>query len=144
MDALPPNVSDQADLDTLMVRVREAAMTSGTGAGGQVAGDVNGAGIDLADVLDAQAEWNEHTSQSLAVLVDCLRTLRDGWTDAEAELRREIGRLSGLVEQLRAAASPRVVPPSPSGGTLPRTHRPPASQRGAVKRRPAGKGRPRS
>ena len=98
------HVSDDLDLDALMIRVREAAMASGTNGGAarpQTAGDANGADIDPVRVLDAQGEWNEHTRQLLAALVECLRTLRDDWTDAHARLREDMSHLSALVGTLR-------------------------------------------
>jgi hypothetical protein len=104
VDRLPTDLSDDVDLDALMIRVREAAMASGTSGGAarlQTAGDPKGADIDLVRVIDAQGEWNEHTRQSLAALVECLRTLRDDWTDAHARLREEMGHLSALVGELR-------------------------------------------
>ena len=61
-----------------------------------------GRDVDLVRVIEAQGEWNEQTRQSLAALVECLRTLRDDWTDAQARLRQEMGQLSALVEQLRS------------------------------------------
>ena len=94
----PNPLGDDLDLDALMVRVREAAMAGGTSGGAarpQTGGDANGADLDLVRVLDAQGEWNEHTRQSLAALVDCLRTLRDDWTDAHARLREEHGSAVG-------------------------------------------------
>ena len=93
MDTVAKPVGDDLDLDALMIRVREAAMAGGTSGGAarpQTAGDANGADIDLVRVIDAQGEWNEHTRQSLAALVECLRTLRDDWADAHARLREEM------------------------------------------------------
>ena len=88
-----------------MIRVREAAMASGTSSGAarpQTAGDAKGADIDLVRVIDAQGEWNEHTRQLLAALVECLQTLREDWTDAHARLREDMShRLSALVRELR-------------------------------------------
>jgi hypothetical protein len=104
VNSLPTDLSDDVDLDALMIRVREAAMANGTSGGAtrpQTAGDANGADIDLVRVIDAQGEWNERTRQSLAALVDCLRTLRDDWTDAHARLREDIAHLSALVDELR-------------------------------------------
>jgi hypothetical protein len=98
------HISDDLDLDALMIRVREAAIASGTSGGAarpQTAGDAKGAEIDLVRVIDAQGEWNDHTRQSLAALVECLRTLRDDWTDAHARLREDMGQLSALVGELR-------------------------------------------
>ena len=47
----------------------------------QAAGELTGRDLDLVRVLEAQGEWNEHTRQSLAALVECIRTLRDDWAD---------------------------------------------------------------
>jgi hypothetical protein len=109
MDTGAKHGSDDLELDALMVRVREAALA--VGPSGDAArpgtGDANDADIDLVRVIDAQAEWNEHTRQSLAALVDCLRTLRDDWTDAHARLREDVGRLSALVNERRNGASSR-------------------------------------
>ena len=98
------HISDDLELDALMIRVREAAIASGTTGGAarpQAAGDAKGAEIDLVRVIDAQGEWNEHTRQSLAALVECLRTLRDDWTDAHARLREDMSRLSARVGEVR-------------------------------------------
>lgn len=111
------HVSDDLDLDALMIRVREEAMASGTSGGAarpQAAGDATGEDIDIVRVIDAQGEWNEHTRQSLAGLVECLRAMRDDWTDAHARLREEIGQLSALVGDLgtRGAAVTRANQPA--------------------------------
>ena len=93
MKTVGKHVDDDLDLDALMIRVREVAMASGTSNGAappKAAGDANGADIDLVRIIDAQGEWNEQTRQSLAALVECLRTLRDDWMDAHARLREEI------------------------------------------------------
>ena len=130
MDRFPTDPGDDEDLDALMMRVREVAMTTGPGAGAarpQTAGDAPGADIDLVRVIDAQSEWNEHTRQSLAALTECLRALQDDWADAQAGLRREIGQLSARVEQHR-----------------PRARRAAGAKPGTGKRRPAVKRRPRS
>ena len=62
---------------------------------------LTGRDIDLARVIEAQGEWNEHTGKSLAALVECLRTLRDDWTEAQARLRQEMSQLSAIVEEMR-------------------------------------------
>jgi len=119
VDTVAKPVSDDVDLDALMLRVREADMTGAAG-GGTVQAPAAGEGaareLDLIRVLEAQGDWNDQARQSLAALADCLRTLRDDWADERAGLRSEIGRLSTLVEQLRsAAAAPRrrsKVPPA--------------------------------
>ena len=59
VDRLPTDLSDDVDLDALMIRVREAAMASGTSGGAarpQTASDAKGADIDLARVIDAQGD----------------------------------------------------------------------------------------
>ena len=147
MDTVAKPVSDDVDLDALMLRVREAAMTGAAGGATvqpQAAGDGTARELDLVRVLEAQGDWNEQARQSLAALVDCIRTLRDDWADAQAGLRREIGQLSALVEQLRSATSPPVARSSSPAHTPSRTRRAAASPRGTGKRRPAGKRRPRS
>ena len=147
MDTVAKPVSDDVDLDALMLRVRDAAMT-GAASGGtvqpQAAGDGTARELDLIRVLEAQGDWNEHARQSMTALVDGIRALRDDWTDVQAGLRREIGQLSALVEQLRSATSPPVARPSSRAHTPSRTPRAPASPRGSRKSRPAGKRRPRS
>jgi hypothetical protein len=53
VDRLPTDRSDDVDLDALMLRVREAAMASGTmpaRLSPQTAGDAEGADIDLVRV----------------------------------------------------------------------------------------------
>jgi len=109
VDTVAKPVSDDVDLDALMLRVREAAMTGAAGGGTvqtQAAGDGIARELDLIRVLEAQADWNEQARQSLAALADCIRTVWDDWDDERARLRREIGQLSALVEQLRSAAAP--------------------------------------
>jgi hypothetical protein len=107
MDRVAKPIGDDLDLDALMIRVREAAMAGGPGSGAtdRAGGDANGADLDLVRVLDAQGEWNEQTRQSLAALADCLRTLRDDWTEAHARLRDELSQLSALVAGLRTGTS---------------------------------------
>ena len=147
VDTVAKPVSDDADLDALMLRVREAAMTGAAG-GGTVqptaGGDATARELDLTRVLEAQGDWNEQARQSLAALADCIRTLRDDWADERAGLRREIGQLSALVEQLRSAPSPPAARPSSPVHAPSRTPRAAASPRGSGKGRPAGKRRPRS
>jgi hypothetical protein len=147
VDTVGKPISDDVDLDALMQRVREAAMTGAAG-GGTVQPQAAGAGtareLDLIRVLEAQGDWNEQARQALAALADCIRTLRDDWADERAGLRREIGQLSALVEQLRSATSPPAARPSSPVRTPSRTPRVAASPRGASKRRPAAKRRPRS
>lgn len=147
MDRLPTDLSDDLDLDALMIRVREAAMASGTSGGAarpQTAGDAKGADIDLARVIDAQGEWNEHTSQSLAALVECLRTLRDDWTDAHARLREEMGHLSALVGELRTRTETPVTRANQLADTSTRARGASASQRTNGKRRSINARRRRS
>ena len=109
VDTVAKSVGDDVDLDALMLRVREAAMTDA--AGGvtiqpPAAGDGPARELDLIRVLEAQGDWNDQARLSLAALADCIRTLRDDWADERAGLRREIGQLSALVEQLRSASAP--------------------------------------
>jgi hypothetical protein len=120
MDTAAKHGGDDLDLDALMVRVRDAAM-AGAGNGDasrrDTASDATGAEIDLVRLIDAQGEWNEHTRQALAALLDCLRTLRDDWMDAHARLRREVAQLSELVGELRTpttAAARRAKPRTPA------------------------------
>lgn len=147
MDRLPTDLSDDLDLDALMIRVREAAMASGTSGGAarpQTPGDAKGADIDLARIIDAQGEWNEHTSQSLAALVECLRTLRDDWTDAHARLREEMGHLSALVGELRTRTDTPVTRANQLADTSTRARGASASQRTNGKRRSINARRRRS
>ena len=111
MDTLADPIGDDLDLDALMVRVREVAMAGA--ARQETAADAKGADIDLVRVIDAQGEWNEHTRQSLVALVECLRTLRDDWTEAHARLREDMGQLSALVGALRKGKSARRAGGSP-------------------------------
>jgi hypothetical protein len=130
VDRLPKDVSDDADLDALMTRVREAAMgrgSNGNTAPTQLGGDAAGRDLDLVRVLDAQAEWNEHASKSLAALVECLQTLRDDYVDAHSRIGREVERLSAIVKQKRVRAD------TNAGRTATR-------RRVAVKRRKRSKG----
>ena len=147
MDTVSKPVSDDVDLDALMLRVREAATAGGAGGATvqlPVAGDGTARELDLIRVLEAQGDWNEQVKQSLAALSDCIRTLRDDWADERAGLRLEIGQLAALVEQLRSATSPPVARPSSPARTPSRTRRAAASPRGSGKGRPTGKRRPRS
>jgi len=147
VDRLPTDLSDDVDLDALMIRVREAAMASGTSGGAarlQTAGDPKGADIDLVRVIDAQGEWNEHTRQSLAALVECLRTLRDDWADAHARLREEMGHLSALVGELRTRTETPVTRANKLADTSTRPRGASASARTNGKRRSINARRRRS
>jgi hypothetical protein len=147
VDRLPTDLSDDVDLDALMIRVREAAMASGTSGGAarpQTAGDAKGADIDLVRVIDAQGEWNEHTRQLLAALVECLRTLRDDWTDAHARLREDMGHLSALVGALPTPTDTAVTRATHLAGTSTRARGASASPRTTGKRRASNAGRRRS
>jgi hypothetical protein len=145
MDTVAKDVSDDLDLDALMIRVREAAMAGGTSGGAArppTSGEVNEAELDVVRVLDAQGEWNDHTRQSLAALVDCLRTLRDDWADAHARLRKEMGQLSALVAELRTGTA--VTETRPPAGKSKRVRGSNTSARAAAKRRSSNGGRRRS
>ena len=114
MDRAPIPLSDDVDLDALMLRVRDAARTNTAGGVALQAQAVRADAtpeLDLIRVLEAQEDWNEHARQSFVALADGIRTLRDDWAEVEAGLRREIARLSAVVEELRArprrAGSPR-------------------------------------
>ena len=145
MDTVAQHVSDDLDLDALMLRVRdEAGASSSETVQPQAAGEAAARELDLIRVLEAQGDWNEHIRQSLAALVDCIRMLRDDWADGQAGLRQEIGRLSALVEELRSTTAAPAVRSSPPGDTLARTRRATASPRSASKPRTAGRRRPRS
>src|SRR4029453_10850493 len=102
-----------------MARVGEAAATGGTSeitAPAPTAAALPSRDVALVRVIEAQGEWNEHTSKSLAGLVECLRTLRDDWTQAQTHLRQEVGQLSAIVEELRTttkAAVARARTPTP-------------------------------
>jgi hypothetical protein len=107
MDIVADPIADDLDLDALMVRVREAAMT---GTARPETADPTDADIDLVRVIDAQGEWNEHTRQSLVALVECLRTLRDDWTDAHARLQEEVRKLAATSKRARVASGSRRTP----------------------------------
>lgn len=109
MDTVTKSLGDDLDLDALMIRVREAALAGGASSGMAGRQDqlvVNGEDVDLARVLEAQGEWNEQARQSLAALVESLRTLRDDVTEAHARLQGEVRRLSAAVSKLRAKRAP--------------------------------------
>jgi hypothetical protein len=147
VDTVAKQVSDDLDLDALMIRVREAAMASETSGGAarpQTADDAKGAEIDLVRVIDAQGEWNEHTRQSLAALVECLRTLRDDWTDAHARLREDMGQLSALVGELRTSTGAAVTRANQMAVKSKRARGVSASARTTSKRRSINGGRRRS
>jgi hypothetical protein len=121
VDILQKDVSHDLDLDALMLKVREAAMTGGTGrvtSPPQTAGDQTGPDSDVMRVIDAQGEWNEHTAKSIAAVVECLRNLRDDWEAAHSRLCQDVERLSAALEQVhplrenktRHKATPRRVP----------------------------------
>ena len=107
MAPLSQAIGGDFDLDALMVRVREAAMSGSTAAvttpeaPAQMT-DLIGSDFDLVRVIEAQGEWNEHTKRSLAAMVSALRTLRDDWTDAQARLCQEVERLAAVVAGLHA------------------------------------------
>jgi hypothetical protein len=125
VDTGAKRISDDLDLEALMLRVRDAAMTGAASSGTvqpQTAGDGLARELDLIRVLEAQSDWNEHARQTLTALVDCIRALRDDWADVQAGLRRDINQLSGLVEPRRSTKT---------------------SRRSGRKVRPAGKRRPR-
>ena len=146
VDRVAKQARDEEDLDVLMRRVREAAMAGTTSAvtvQPQVAGEAAARELDLVKVLEAQGEWNEQARQSLAALVDCIRTLRDDWADAQAGLRRELERLSALVGEVRSTTAPAASRSLPADAKA-RTRRAVASPRTASKRRPAEGRRPRS
>lgn len=108
MERVAKPFGDDHDLDALMARVREAALSGGFASGAprpQAAGDANGADVDLVRVLDAQGEWNDQARQSLTALVECLRTLRDDWTEAHARLEEDLRQLSAAVEELRSGTA---------------------------------------
>src|SRR5687767_11638693 len=146
MDTVAKHVSDDLDLDALMTRVREAAMAGGPRgpARPEATGDANGAGTDLVRVLDAQGEWNEHTRQSLGVLVECLRTLRDDWMEAHARLRDDVERLQALVTELRTGTAAAVTEANQPAGKSKRVRGASGSARAAAKRRSKNGGRWRS
>ena len=146
MDRVAKPVGDDLDLDALMTRVREAAMAGGPSGGAThpQSGDANGADLDLVRVLDAQGEWNEQTRQSLAALADCLRTLRDDWTDAHARLRDELSQLSALVAGLRTGTSTAASRAKQPAVNAKRVRSASNAARTPVKRRPSNGGKRRS
>jgi hypothetical protein len=103
VDILQKDVSHDLELDALMMKVREAAMAGGTGrvtSPPQTAGDQTGPELDLVRVIDAQGEWNEHTTKSLAAVVECLRSLRDDWEAAHSRICQDVERLSAVLDQM--------------------------------------------
>jgi len=110
VDTFPQDAGADSDLDALMMRVREAAMT---GSAAIVAppepaaptADPTGSDFDLMRLVEAQAEWNEHTRKAIAAVVSSLRTLRDDWADAHARMCHELEQLAALVDQLRSVDS---------------------------------------
>jgi hypothetical protein len=136
------DVGDDRDLDALMIRVREAALGMGTGGNGtalaHAAGDTPGFDADLVKVIDAQSQWNEQTRKALAELVECLRTLRDDWAEAQKGLQQEMGQLLALVGQLRTMPGAAVGRRNPSAAAA-RGRRAIASHR-STRVRPAAKG----
>jgi hypothetical protein len=112
VDTFPQDVGGDPDLDALMVRVREAAMTGNTaelttsGPRAQTS-DPAGSDFDLMRVIEAQGEWNEQTRKSIAAMVSSLRTLRDDWADAHARVCQELEQLTTLVDRLRSASQQR-------------------------------------
>ena len=138
---------DDLDLDALMLRVREAALAGVSGSGPAeplAAGEADRGGLDVMKVLEAQGDWNEQARQSLVALLDGVRTLRDDWAEAQADLRREIAQLSVVVDGLRSAASAAAARSGAAGKRRSGTPRVDASSRRTSKRRPAGGRRPRS
>jgi hypothetical protein len=143
VDTFTRNSDDDADLDELMNRVREAALgasaaVAGSSAATGASGDMAVADSDVARVLDAQGQLNEQMRKALADLVGCLRTLRDDWAEAQKGLRREMGQLSASVRTLQtpsSSASPRRKTPARAA-----RGRRAATSRRADRVRPATKG----
>ena len=147
MEIVAKHADDDLDLDTLMIHVREAAMASGTSGGAAqptAAGDAHGADNDLVRVIEAQGEWNEQTRQSLTALVECLRTLRDDWTDAHARLREDMRQLSALVGELRAGTAKAATRANQLPGKSKRARGASVSSGAPGKPRPGNGGRRRS
>jgi hypothetical protein len=80
--------SDDPDLDALMARVREAAGV-GESAASPAGEKSEAAACDLGRVLAAQAAWNERTTRSLALIVECLQNLQDAWQQLDRSVRAE-------------------------------------------------------
>jgi len=143
VDTAAPFDDDQ-DLDTLMLRVRDAALAGVSGGGPlqpPTAGEANADGLEITKVLEAQANWNEQARQSLVALLDGIRTLRDDWAEAQAELRRQVAQLSAVVDALRAAAPATAARAAAPAKGRSGTSRTAASSRRTSKRRlPAGRG----
>ena len=133
MNRVARDVDDDADLDELMIRVRELALGTRTsdkaGTAVPAADEVSGCDADLLRVLDAQSEWNEHTRKALGEVVQCLQALRDDWIKAQKSLGDEIARLSARIRHLQPATE----------GALARRQLAPAarSRRTAASSRPA-------
>ena len=147
MGTVTKHVDDDLDLDALMVRVREAA-SAGAGDGAparaHVDGDMHQANLDLVRVIDAQAEWNEQTRQSLAAMVECLRALREDWTDAHERLRHDMEQLSALISELRTGTVRAATRTKQAAGQTKRARGASVPARAPAKRRPGNGGRRRS
>ena len=145
MDTARP-FDDDPDLDALMSRVRDAALggLSDSGPLQLAAGEADADGLEVMKVLEAQGSWNEQVRQSLVALLDGLRTLRDDWAAAQAELRRELGRLSAVADGRGSAAPAMGTLAGASGGRRSGTARVAAPYRHTRKRRPKAGRRSRS
>ena len=146
MGTYPKDVDDDFDLDALMARVGEAAATGGTSettAPAQNAPALPSRDVALVRVIEAQGEWNEHTSKSLAGLVECLRTLRDDWTQAQTRLRQEVGQLSAIVEEMRTTTKAAVARAQGPAAKSKRRRRAGASRRDTRTRQSTSGGRRR-
>lgn len=110
------------DLDVLMARVREAAGIVDIAAPVAPAPGEPAVAADeeLAQVLAAQAAWNERITKSLALVVECLRTLQDGWQELDARVRGERDGLSTRAKNPRhRRARVRRANPAAGGGRRP-------------------------
>jgi hypothetical protein len=140
------DVDDEFDLDALMARVGEAAVTGDTSeiaAPAQTAAALPGRDVTLVRVIEAQGEWNERTSKSLVGLVECLRTLRDDWAQAQTRLRQEVGELSAIVEEMRTTTKAAVARVQGPAATPKRRRGASASRRGSRTRQSINGGKRR-
>ena len=93
--------TDDAELDALMARVREAAGVKGDAAPAANAPDGRGVPSDLDQVLAAQAAWNDDIAKSLSAIVECLQTLQDAWQELDAYVRTTDARASARAKLRR-------------------------------------------
>ena len=106
IDLLLDGTSDDLELEALMARVREAAginQTARKPPPAEQGAPADGSAAptpDLGDLLAAQVAWNERTTKSLALIVECLLGMQEAWQQLDAYVRAERART-------RASARPK-------------------------------------